>query len=73
MWILEDNNVTHVPGKCICFIYMKDAKFRNNDALFPSELHVVIQSLLEEPKLRKHNKPKMQNVYYYQPFLNITL
>ena len=58
-WILEDNNVTHVPGKCICFIDMKDAKFRNNDALFPSELHVVIQSLLEEPKLRKHNKPKI--------------
>ena len=58
-WINNNNIETYVPGKCICFIDMREVRFENNDALFPSELHVVIQSLTGEPKLQAENKPRI--------------
>ena len=36
---------------------MTEVRFENNDAIFPPELHVVIQSLTGESKLQGENKP----------------
>ena len=43
---------------------MKVVRFENNEALFPSELHVVIQSLTGEPKLQAENKPRIADLVF---------
>ena len=43
---------------------MREVRFENNDALFPSELHVVIQSLTGEPKLQAENKPRIADCMF---------